>query len=202
MMDHDLLTQLLKKIGFSEKEAKVYLALLELNEALPSAIARKTGLKRTNTYAILEELQARGIVSSVKKTGVLYYQASKPEFFIEKERQAATSVSQTLDALSIALPELQSLHKQYSVTPQMSVYYGKEGLIQIMEDTLTTKTELLCWANCDVSLDLLRDYYPSYIRKKVQRKIWLKGVFLYTQEGLKFKKRSKKELRACLGFNE
>jgi sugar-specific transcriptional regulator TrmB len=196
MIDPSVLTQLLKNIGFSEKEATVYLTLLELNEALPAGIARKTGLKRPTTYLVLEELQKRGIVSSVKKSGVLYYQASKPEVFLEKERQRMGNVNKTLETLSTALPELQSLHQQYAATPQMSVYYGKEGLIQIMEDSLEAKTELLCWVNSDMALhSILSDYYPTYIRKKVKNKLWLRGIFGYDKTALLFKKNGKKELR-------
>ncbi len=196
MIDPSVLTQLLKNIGFSEKEATVYLTLLELNEALPAGIARKTGLKRPTTYLVLEELQKRGIVSSVKKSGILYYQASKPEVFLEKERQRITSMNKTLETLTTALPELQALHQQYAATPQMSVYYGKEGLIQVMEDTLTAKGDILCWSNTDLAVNtLLKDYHPSYVKKKVKRKIWSKCLFLEDAIGRNFKKRSKEELR-------
>lgn len=196
MIDPVSLTQLLKNLGFSEKEATVYLTLLELNEALPAAIARKSGLKRPTTYLALETLQARGVVSSIKKSGVLYYQASKPELFLEKERRHVAAMDQTLNTLATALPELQSLHQQYAVTPQMSVYYGKEGLIQVMEDSLTSKTELLCWVNSDMALhSVLKEYYPTYIKKKVKNKLWLRGIFGYDKTALLFKKNGKKELR-------
>lgn len=196
MIDPASLTQLLKNLGFSEKEATVYLTLLELNEALPAALARKSGLKRPTTYLVLETLQARGVVSSIKKSGVLYYQASKPEVFLEKERRHVAAMDQTLNTLATALPELQSLHQQYAVTPQMSVYYGKEGLIQVMEDTLTTNGNILCWSNTDLAVNtLLKDYHPSYVKKKIKRKIWSKCLFLEDEMGIGFKKRSKKELR-------
>ena len=52
---------------------------------------------------------------------------------------------------------------------QMSVYEGKEGLIKIMEDTLTTRTGLLCWADV-TEVTSLKDYYPTYIAKKLNEK--------------------------------
>ena len=48
---------ILQDIGFSEKEAKIYLAILELNEALPSAIARRANIKRPTTYVILDQFE-------------------------------------------------------------------------------------------------------------------------------------------------
>lgn len=198
MIDLKQLQFLLQTLGFSDKEAQVYLLLLELNEALPSVIARKTGLKRPTVYMVLEELQKRGLVSSIKRSNVLYYQSSKPEFFLEKERADLLQKNRSLEALSTSLPELLALHHQYAATPQMSVYYGKEGLIQVMEDTLTSKTELLCWANPEVVYSVLESYYPIYIKKKVQRKIWLRGIFCQDKIGERFKTRSKKELREVI----
>lgn len=196
MVDTQTLILLLERLGFTKKEAEVYLVLLELNEALPSTIAKKSALKRPTVYLTLEKLQARGVINSIKKSGVLYYRASKPEVFLQKEKENMEVMKKTIDTLNIGLPELQSLHNQYAITPQMSVYYGKDGLIQVMEDTLTTKGELLCWSNIDLNVyTVLADYYPSYIKKKVKRKIWLKGIFLYQKSALEFKKRGKKELR-------
>lgn len=186
--------QLLQKIGFTEKEAQIYLTVLEFNEAIPSTVARRTGIKRANTYQILENLEKRGMLSHVKREGSLFFQAVKPELFIESERKKQEEMKSSLDTLATALPELSSLHL-FPNTPQMAVFKGKSGIIQIMEDTLTTKTELLCWANPEIVFHLLKDYYPSYIEKKVSRKIWLKGIFCYDPIGLHFKNRSKEELR-------
>ena len=186
---------LLQKLGLSKREAEIYLALLELNEALPSTLAKKVGQKRPTCYLTLEKLQTRGLASSVKKKGLLYYQATKPDYFLEKERARAQELEKTLTSLTSALPELLTLHQKFTATPQMSVFYGKEGLIQIMEDTLSTKENLLCWANVELAYNSLRDYYPSYIKKKVARKIWVRGIFCDDETGRKFQSRGTKEFR-------
>lgn len=182
------LSEVLENLGLNEKESKIYLALLELNESLPSSISRKSGVKRPTTYVILEQLQVKGLVSHFKKGGSSYYRAIHPKLLLEDQKNRVHKLEESL-------PELLNLHSRYSVTPQLSIYEGKEGLIQIMEDTLTTSTELLCWANPDVVMGLLEDYYPSYIKKKVERKIWLKGIFCYDSIGINFKKKGEEELR-------
>lgn len=184
----NLILTTLSSIGLNEKEAKVYLALLELNNSLPSTIARKSGLKRPTTYVILEQLQKKGLVSHINKKGVLLYRATDPKLLLEEEKNKC-------NRLQTILPELLKLNQKFEITPQMSVYEGREGLIQIMEDTLTTKTELLCWANPNIVMGLLEDYYPSYVKKKVERKIWLKGIFCYDHIGLEFKNKGASELR-------
>ncbi|MDR0860537.1 MAG: hypothetical protein LBO09_06265 [Candidatus Peribacteria bacterium] len=53
------LIDLLIKNNFSEKEAKTYLACLQLKIANISTIARFTGEKRSTTYNIIKELQKK-----------------------------------------------------------------------------------------------------------------------------------------------
>lgn len=179
----------LTDIGLTEKEAKIYLVLLELGEALPSFIAKKAGVKRPTTYLILEQLCEKGLASTIKKSTYEYYQPIHPKVLIEDQEEK-------LLALQKALPELIDLHSLYSVSPQVSFFQGREGIIHIMEDSLKTKTELLCWADVTLATQtLLKDYYPSYIGKKIKRKVWLRGIFSYDKYALDVKRRSKKELR-------
>jgi sugar-specific transcriptional regulator TrmB len=183
--------KILTKNGLSEKEAQVYLSLLKLHEALPSSIARQSKVKRATTYVILEELQKKGLVTHFKRKNRLHYRALNPHFLVEEKYQNYL-------ALEKSLPELTKLHELYNATPQMSVYEGKKGIIQIMENTLTTSNkELLCWSNIDHAMDPLRDYYPTYIRKKNKLSIWVRCVLNYGKEGLRFKRYAEKELREC-----
>jgi HTH-type transcriptional regulator, sugar sensing transcriptional regulator len=183
------LNKTLEQIGLSEKEAKVYLVLLELREALPSTISKKAGVKRPTTYLILDELVKKGLSSKIKKGAYYHFQAVSPYNLLEDQYQKYHNFEQ-------ALPELLNLHKAYAVKPEMSFFEGKEGIIRIMEDTLTSKTDLLCWADVTLATTtLLKDYYPKYIAKKVKNKIWLRGIFCYDQEALKLKKREEEELR-------
>ncbi|MFA5947458.1 MAG: helix-turn-helix domain-containing protein [Candidatus Gracilibacteria bacterium] len=183
------LTKILTGTGLTEKEAKVYLSLLELKEALPSTIAKKAGVKRPTGYLILDELIKKGLASKVKKGAYYYFQAISPHSLLEDQYTLYNNLEK-------ALPELLKLNEIYSVKPEMSFFEGKEGLIRIMEDTLATKTEILCWADTKLAFTtVLKDYYPSYVAKKVRNKVWLRGILCYDEYALAFKKKSKEELR-------
>ncbi len=69
----------LVSLGFSEKEANVYLALLELGSRTVSPIARSANINRTTAYDILETLVAKGLVSISGKEPVQEYVAESPE---------------------------------------------------------------------------------------------------------------------------
>ena len=55
--------QFLEEIGLSEKEAKIYLALLQVDRDTIQDLATKTGINRTTVYPVLETLQKKGLVS-------------------------------------------------------------------------------------------------------------------------------------------
>ena len=58
----------LRKFGLAEKEAKVYLSLLGLGEALASEIAAKTNIARQLVYDLFERLIELGLVSFIIKS--------------------------------------------------------------------------------------------------------------------------------------
>jgi len=62
-----MLNKELEKIGLSKKEAKVYLACLELSEATIGQISKKSGVKRTTVYDIVESLKEKSLISSSTK---------------------------------------------------------------------------------------------------------------------------------------
>lgn len=57
----------LEEIGLSEKEAKVYLAALEIGPSSAQNLAAKSGVSRPNTYIAIESLTQRGLMSSFQK---------------------------------------------------------------------------------------------------------------------------------------
>ena len=69
----------LHTLGFSTKEATVYVALLELGTGTVTQIARKAGINRTTGYDILDSLAAKGIVNVTGKEPKQEYAAEPPE---------------------------------------------------------------------------------------------------------------------------
>ena len=75
------------KLGYSEKESRVYLASLELGPTSVQNIAKKAGVKRVTTHAVLNVLMKRGMfeVSVVGKKR--NYAATSPEVLLLHLRQ-------------------------------------------------------------------------------------------------------------------
>src|SRR3989338_6412357 len=73
------LVKILEDLGLSEKEAKVYLASLELGESAPAEIAKHAGINRDTTYVIAEKLVKDGLMSQLEKDKKTYFMAENPE---------------------------------------------------------------------------------------------------------------------------
>jgi len=61
------LQKALEQFGLNKKQAKVYLAVLELGSATVNIISNKSGIARSSCYDILNSLIKKGIASSFKK---------------------------------------------------------------------------------------------------------------------------------------
>ena len=70
---------ILNELGFSPKESRVYLAILELGRATVSEIARKSAINRTTGYDILNTLVNKGLVIISGKEPKQEYTAPSPD---------------------------------------------------------------------------------------------------------------------------
>ena len=57
------MTDILIKLGLAEDEAKTYLAALEAGTATVAQIAINSGIPRSSTYLLVEQLLKKGLLS-------------------------------------------------------------------------------------------------------------------------------------------
>lgn len=131
MLVKEKLLELFKTIGLSEKEAKIYLTLFELKAALPSSIARRSGVKRSHTYNILNQLVKKDLLNELRKNGHLVYELKNPKCFIEEEIKKFEGLQASLQELHVNLPKLLSLHRSIGERLSVSVFNGTLGLMKL-----------------------------------------------------------------------
>ncbi len=66
----NMITEKLRKLGLSEKETKLYMALFEIGSGVVTSIAKRAGINRSTAYVLLESLSRRGLVSVSERSGV------------------------------------------------------------------------------------------------------------------------------------
>lgn len=117
------LIQELKKLNLTEKEARVYLALLELGPSTPYKIAKRSRLKRPTAYVIAEELVEKGLIAQMTGEKKKQFIARSPESYIE-------DVEERVREAKKIVPELNALQRKQSEKPNVLYFEGVEGLKQ------------------------------------------------------------------------
>lgn len=173
--DDSKLRTVLVEIGLSDKEAGVYLGLLELGRGTVSAISRKANINRTTGYDILDTLVQKGLVSISGKEPKQEYTAESPEnlsTFIAHEIQEKHEALRKTESL---IPELKSLHN-VTDRPRVRFYEGEEGLIQVYEDTLTSHEPIRAYATVDDMHRGLPNYFPKYYKRRASAGIEIRAI--------------------------
>lgn len=159
----------LRRFGLTDREIRVYLALLELNESLASEIAEKTNIPRTLVYDILESLLEKGIVSYVIKSGKKYFSALNPNSLIEVLRNQE-EVKEKL--IKQAIPELLILkNKRLKEKAKVEVYEGKDGVKTVFNDALRIGKEFLCFGSTGISPGMIPYELSRFHKERIKRKI-------------------------------
>ncbi len=194
-----MLIQQLKQVGLSDKQAKVYLAALELGEASALQISRHSGVNRVTCYQALDRLAAEGLVREVKVEGKSRFVAEMPKKLLENLLDRKINTERQILALEKVLPELESLYNYSEVKPKIRFYEGVEGLKQIYQDTLEEKKEILAFTayhRVDASLKRWLDKY--YIPQRVKRNIFAKVIAPSSEFARKFKRLDSRQNRHTL----
>ncbi len=160
--------RLLHRLGFSQNEAKVYLACLQLGVNSAQHIAQKATLQRTTTYSVLGLLVKRGVVGKTKIRGKSRFLAEPPHKLLAVANELQTNVQQVL-------PELEAIYNRSEVKPKIVFYEGERAIQAVYDDTLREKPgEILEW-NTDAYFGSAR-VDQRYIQKRVALGISAKRI--------------------------
>lgn len=177
------------KIGFSEKEAAVYLTLLKIGSSSSSSLARLTGIKRTSIYDITSSLLEKDLILSYKqgKTTFFVIDDVNKIYFYEKEK--AEHAKQLLS-------ELKAL-KGSGEGIQINYYRGVEGYREMYEDILRANPkEFFGWIHLDYfykALDMKRE--AQWTKERIQKKIRVRLIMEDTPQGRAYKEQDSNSLR-------
>jgi len=174
------IANLLKKLGFSDKEVDVYLSLLNNGPSSVRQIAQKSGVNRGTTYDILKSLIERGLVSYFHKARNQYFLAEDPERLKNLLAEKMSLLKKSEEDLDKALPELQSIYNQPAKKPVVKYYEGTSGIKHILEDVLEVMSEqedkmYYVYSASDVRKHLYKGF-PNFAKERVRMKIRCKVI--------------------------
>jgi len=177
---------ILREWGLSDKEAKVYLALLQLGTTTVNQVAERADLIRTTAYDVLKVLRERGLVASLVRNKILHFEAADPAKLIESLEEKKRKVQEVLD-------DLRKMRLPAPEGPVVEMFEGKEGIKVIFEDILEKKQELRGISDVSSIFSLLPYASPRFIERRAKEGIFIKALTERTPETMKLMKKNEKQ---------
>lgn len=191
-----MLKNLLIDVGFTPKEAEVYLALLHAGSRPASVIANKTGLNRITAYQMLLSLVRKGVVSVVLRANVKYFTAEKPERILSFLENQKAQYEESCKAVEKQLPLFQQLVNPSNSAPVVRSFNGINGIYSIYEDTLESAESVHLIHDFSETRDELRNYLlDNYIPRRAKKGIACKVILPKNKTNRNFAEMDKKDLR-------
>lgn len=178
-----LLNKTLKNLGLSEKEAKVYLAALELGAQPVQEIAKKAGVNRATTYVMIESLTQKGLMSSFEKGKKRYFNAEEPERLFNIIKSQEREIKEQEAMIKKIMPDLSAIYAVSEHKPRVRFFEGMEGVQNIQDDILESKTNYI---DAALDIDEYRKHFSDqdfaeYRKEIMKRKI--KQRIMFTTQG-------------------
>ncbi len=131
-----MLQEALQGIGLDPKEAKVYLALLEIGQGGLSEIALKSKLNRTSLYPILTTLLEKKFIS-------LSIKGRRKVYIVEPPTGIKKLLKEKVSAFDELLPGLLLVASQSPVKPVITFREGFEGIKEAFRESLRANDKVL-----------------------------------------------------------
>jgi len=117
----------LKKLGLTEGEASVYLALLKLDSSTVGAIVKESGVSYSKIYEVLGRLMEKGLVSFTLKEKTKHFQGVKPNRLLEFIKQKEEEIKKNKEKFQKILPILEGMGGNKD-NQTAEIFIGLKGL--------------------------------------------------------------------------
>lgn len=183
-------TAILKKIGLTDNEIKLYITLLKVGLSSAYDLSKKTGIYRVHVYDKLEQLMDKGLVTHVYKGAKKYFQATHPEkikHYLEDKKRELEEKEKEVDQI---LPELEAFAMLPKEDTKVEVFKGKEGLKYFLKDIIKTKQEVMVTGIDDSKYNetlpiFMKQYFRDLRKNNIKERVITlhkKDVFLFDKK--------------------
>jgi len=130
--------ELLRNIGLTDSEIKVYLALLELGSTTKGPIVDKSRVASSKIYELLEKLIQKGLASYVIKAGIKYFEAAPPSRILDYLKEKESEIKKQEQEAEKLIPELELKRSLAGIGSETQVFKGMKGAATSFDDILNT----------------------------------------------------------------
>ena len=187
----------LLELGFTNKEADAYLALLEFGTQPASVIAKKTGYPKSTILFLFDSLLKKGYIRKSQRGRVQYFYADPSDFEKTKSKELENEKS----TLNKAVPLLKEFKSPYTSEPKVTFFEGVDGCRKAYSMILDSKTEVFEFGiHGDLEEKLGEKFMNDFIKMRVKKKIHLRAIAKKNKIHERLSKLNKAQLREIQYF--
>lgn len=180
----------LQSVGFSDKQAKVYVAALFLGPSAVQKIAEQAEVNRATAYVILDELAQMGLVSESTQGKKTVFVAEPPQAIGRYLDNQSSAIDSKKSELKNLLPNLKEVARNIDDddTPVVRFYKGREGARVIgsyYSRKAKTGEEIYGMTNLDEVLKINPNILLENPKKRMRKRISSKVIYSYKNGELK-----------------
>jgi len=177
--------------GLSPDQAVIYELLVRLGTKPASDLTKSLPathlLSRPQVYKVLDELIAKGLVEKRDLPGkVATFAITHPDALAKSLTQNKVKFDEQYERASKTIPQLTSLFNLTAGKPGVQYFEGKDGLWQVLEDTLTAKEEILTYADVEAINQFIPELNAEYVALREDKNVKKRGLVVDSPAARKF----------------
>lgn len=172
--------QELQELGLSERQAKVYLMLLQMGDVTVGPLSQQLQMHKQSVYDVLAELQNAGVVCVEENASPRVFSAVDPSVFLTQQKERDV-------LLSRLVPELSLLQGSEQYVSEIKTYSGLKAVHTFHEQQMKRLSE---GANIDVlgaggdrflEFATKRAFFDRYENIRIKKKITHRLLMFHNQ---------------------
>src|SRR3989338_781677 len=168
--------EILRKLGLSDGEIKIYVTLLNIGRTTLQKINENTSIERRNIYDILNKLIEKGLVNYIQENKRRYFQVSNPnslKHYVSEQKNDLFSIEEELEK---HLPEITAKYNALHYDINGEIYRGKEGIKAVWEDMLNYK-EIRWIGSGRYVPKLFPVWFANWNNRRIKKRVMIYNLF-------------------------
>lgn len=173
----------LQDLGLSEKEARIYLAALEIGRATADQLAKHAKIKRPTAYVQLESLMKMGLMSTYEEDKKTYFAPESPEFLRRLLEKQQETIQTKENGLARLLPDLMRQFESAGERPVVRFFPGKEGIHAVREQALKTREKKIytVFSPKHMAKIFSEKYLDDFTDRRKALGIYSQGIYIHEE---------------------
>lgn len=166
------------RLGLTEKEISVYIALLEGGPMAVQDIARNSDVNRVSTYAAIDELKRKGLLAESRKGKRKLMIAETPDALLtiieQKKNELASEESSLTNDI---LPILKAINVSQPNKPIFKFFEGKDGITKVYDEYVLKTGEIINCGSYETATRAVNEKEEiGYFEEIKKRKIFYRSI--------------------------